>query len=55
MVEIDKKKCIGCGACISICPVGAILINNEGKAAVDKKKCINCGSCLGICPVEAIK
>ncbi len=38
-VTIDEKRCIGCGLCISSCPVGAIYMKN-GKAKVslrDKK------------------
>ena len=50
---IDEKKCIGCGACASICPVGAIKLVN-GKAKIDPKKCIKCGSCASFCPVAAI-
>ncbi len=51
---VDEKKCISCGACIAICPVGAIKFVN-GKANIDPKKCIACGSCQQFCPVEAIK
>ena len=51
---VDEKKCISCGACIAICPVGAIKFAN-GKANIDPKKCIACGSCQQFCPVEAIK
>lgn len=51
---VDQNKCIGCGACEGICPVGAISVNN-GKAQIDTEKCIKCGSCENICPVEAIK
>lgn len=50
---VDEKKCIGCGACASICPVGAIKLSN-GKAKIDPKKCIKCGSCASFCPVSAI-
>lgn len=50
---VDEKKCIGCGACASICPVGAIKLVN-GKAKIDQKKCIKCGSCAQFCPVAAI-
>lgn len=52
---VDKKKCIGCGTCVAICPVGAISFSNEGKAVIDKTKCIRCGSCQASCPVNAIK
>lgn len=50
---IDKTKCISCGACVSICPVGAIKIV-DGKAQINPKKCIRCGGCSQFCPVSAI-
>lgn len=32
-IEIDEKKCIGCGLCVASCPVGAIYLKG-GKAKV---------------------
>lgn len=51
---VDKEKCIGCGACEGVCPVGAIKIV-DGKSQIDDNICIGCHTCEGICPVEAIK
>ena len=50
---VDKEKCIGCGACASICPVGAIQVKN-GKAEINPKKCVKCGACQNFCPMSAI-
>ena len=52
--NVDKKKCIGCGTCVAICPVEAISFDADGKAKIDKEKCIRCGACQASCPVEAI-
>ena len=52
---VNKEKCIGCGTCVSICPVGAISFDKGGKAVIDKTKCIHCGACEASCPVGAIK
>lgn len=52
---IDKDKCIGCGACVGLCPVGAISMDDAGKSEIDTAKCIKCGACEATCPVEAIK
>ncbi len=52
---IDKNKCISCGTCVNICPVGAISFDTDGKAVIDRNKCIHCGACEASCPVGAIK
>lgn len=54
MPWIDKNKCIGCGACVSACPQGAISMKH-GKAIIDQNKCTKCGKCLDVCPQEAIR
>lgn len=51
---IDKNKCIKCGTCVAICPVGAISFQPNGFPEIDPKKCIHCGACQASCPVEAI-
>jgi Fe-S-cluster-containing hydrogenase component 2 len=54
MPWVDKKKCVGCGACVNICPVGAISMEN-GKAVIDQNKCTHCGKCFDACPNGAIR
>ncbi len=54
-VIIDKDSCIGCGACVGVCPVGALSLDNDGKSECDADKCISCLACTGTCPVSAIK
>ena len=53
-MTVDQKKCIGCGTCVAICPVGAISFDANGKAVIDRNKCIRCGACQASCPVDAI-
>ena len=53
--KIDQNKCLGCGACVGVCPQGAITTNANGKSVVDTNKCIGCGACAGVCPAQAIK
>ena len=45
-------KCVGCGACLSKCPFGAIEM--DGARAKNTAACTSCGACVRICPVEAI-
>ena len=53
MVGIDKKKCIGCGACASACPKGFEI--KDGKASVKDSKAGCVKEAAEICPVDAIK
>ena len=52
-ITVDRDKCIGCEACVAVCPVGAINMV-EGKAEINQDTCISCGACVSECPVEAI-
>jgi ferredoxin len=57
MVIIDKKKCIGCGTCESLCSK-VFELGDDGKAKIksganEKDKCVK--DAINSCPVEAIK
>jgi len=55
--EVDEKKCMGCGECISACTYGAIEFRKtkQGeKAAVNPVICKGDGLCNAKCPTGAI-
>ncbi|QDR80294.1 electron transfer flavoprotein subunit alpha [Sporomusa termitida] len=51
-VVINKEECIGCSACVSACPFGAIEMQDSKAIITDA--CTQCGACIDICPVAAI-
>lgn len=52
--KIAKKKCTGCGTCVTWCPQDAITLVDE-KAVIESRLCIGCGQCLAMCRFEAVK
>ena len=54
IIEIDREKCNGCGACADACHEGAIAMV-DGKAALMRDDyCDGLGDCLPACPTGAI-
>ncbi|SDZ82415.1 4Fe-4S binding protein [Selenomonas ruminantium] len=52
----QKDKCKLCGACVKICPRGALTLDREkGKILWDRKKCYFCGKCTKGCKFEAFE
>lgn len=51
-----SNRCRGCLAhkCQSVCPRGAISLDQNNHAIIDKSKCIECGLCAKACPYHAI-
>ena len=50
--KINADECLGCGACVDECPVGAIT-EKDGKYVINADECIGCGNCAESCPVGA--
>lgn len=52
---LDKNKCVGCGACVNICPKDAIVFETDEwgyyRSYVNVDQCIDCGKCSLVCPV----
>jgi pyruvate formate lyase activating enzyme len=46
-----KSRCIGCRACLPVCPQGAI--SWEDGPSTDVEKCTLCGACVEVCYAEA--
>lgn len=51
-LKIDAGKCVGCGTCEKLCPMGNIRL--EGKLAVPGDRCTMCYRCVSRCPAQAI-
>jgi ferredoxin len=55
-LEVDETECLGCGACESACPQGAITQGGAFPVAyeVDPLLCNDCNRCLVVCPVDGL-
>jgi ferredoxin len=55
MITLDREGCIGCGACVSLCPHNFNL-DDDGKASVISQEIIDCTQeASDSCPVNVIK
>ncbi len=56
-IKVNWDKCVQCGACVSICPTGALFVPNKKsmKVEFDADKCIACELCIRPCPPRAIE
>lgn len=56
---VDKKNCMGCSACSSICPTNCITMTADSEGflypKVNESKCINCNLCVKTCPLLNLK
>jgi pyruvate ferredoxin oxidoreductase delta subunit len=53
MLVVNESKCVGCGLCVSFCPVGAL--SAWGLCSIDEEECSECLICIDYCPVDALE
>jgi len=52
---VEADDCIGCGECLPVCHMEAIILTEDETALILEKRCIGCGICVPRCPSEAIR
>lgn len=46
-MRINPHKCVACGNCVPICPMGAIAVNPQtNRAQIDAETCVECYHCF---------
>ncbi len=54
LAEIDRDACTGCYACVDMCPMDAIHLNDV-TAEVENERCLGCGICAHHCTYNAAR
>lgn len=52
-VVLDSYKCVGCQACVKICPQNA-RYKKQNKVEQNFENCVGCGLCIEICPEQSL-
>lgn len=52
---VNTALCVACGACMEVCPPGAIVVWKGTYSVVDDARCIGCGLCAKECPASVIR
>jgi len=43
-MQIDERKCVGCGNCVPVCTMGVISVV-DGRSQVNEEECVECNTC----------
>ena len=51
-----EERCIRCGACVAVCPEGAVVnAHGDGRRRIDAEHCSMCGRCVAECYAGALE
>lgn len=58
IIGLQEEKCVGCNACVRVCPAGDANIAHMDESGtlrikIDDDRCIKCGACIKACSHQA--
>lgn len=54
MISFDLSRCVGCGSCARVCPMGYLTLEDKVPQVRQRRRCIECGHCVATCPKQAV-
>jgi ferredoxin len=55
-VKRNEDRCTHCGACVAVCPTGALAMNTTTRMVdFDSEECVGCELCVPACPPRAME
>ncbi len=54
-LALAPEDCVGCGACVTVCPHQILTLRQGKVACLDRDACMECGACAMNCPTGAVK
>ena len=45
MLSFDLSRCVGCGSCVRLCPMGYLVMEDGVPRIRERRRCIECGHC----------
>jgi electron transport complex protein RnfB len=55
LAKIREVECVGCGKCLAVCPVDAIIGAPKLLYSILDEECIGCKLCVAPCPMDCIE
>lgn len=53
-ISLDQERCIGCRACLTVCPHNVFEMQGKSAVIVKRNDCMECGACAQNCTANAI-
>lgn len=54
----NKENCVGCGACLAVCPMNCISLKADHEGFlypyVNNESCVKCQRCVKVCPLKSV-
>ena len=54
-LSLDQIECVGCGACLLVCPHAVLSLTNGKVEIANRDACMECGACARNCPANALR
>lgn len=54
MITFNLSRCVGCGSCVRVCPMGYLTLEDKVPQVRQRRRCIECGHCVATCPKQAV-
>lgn len=54
MIYVDETRCVRCGSCVRLCPMGYLELGDGTPRPRARRRCIQCGHCEATCPTRAL-